>query len=256
MMCGWVRIFSAVGFVILLSLSLEGIALSQSIPFKTIEKGEISYFRYGDANFLGGDMVIKDKKTWEWFWEQHTQGKDSAPTLPRIDFHRETVLIAMLGHQASGGGPSIEIVSITPIWDTDHKKIPVVANNWFTKGISVLVNEDKRPGPLDVITNPYHIVRVRGTYASVAFERQPVGEGGSCKDNSDCDVSAYCEKAFGGCDETGVCTVKPEACITLYDPVCGCDGATYPNTCCAATNGVSVLHRSPCKVTSPNERRD
>jgi hypothetical protein len=41
---------------------LEGVAISQPIPFETIDKGEISYFNYGDPNFWGADMVIREKK--------------------------------------------------------------------------------------------------------------------------------------------------------------------------------------------------
>jgi hypothetical protein len=56
------------------SLLLQGVALSQSVPFQTMDQGEISYFNYGDPDFFGADMVINDRNTWKWFWEKHTQG--------------------------------------------------------------------------------------------------------------------------------------------------------------------------------------
>jgi len=66
----------------------------------------------------------------------------------------------------------------------------------------------------------------------------------SCPEGSFCAFSA--EAACGAAD-VGVCSARPEACIALYDPVCGCDGRTYGNACNAANAGMSVAYAGACR---------
>lgn len=40
--------------------------------------------------------------------------------------------------------------------------------------------------------------------------------------------------------------MKPEMCIEIFSPVCGCDGKTYPNSCYAERSGVSVKAEGEC----------
>jgi len=69
----------------------------------------------------------------------------------------------------------------------------------------------------------------------------------ACASNAECPQAAYCAKVLGECNGTGVCLPRPDACITLYDPVCGCDGKTYGNGCEASLNGVSVAYPGACQ---------
>lgn len=179
-------------------------------------------------------MEIRDCKTWAWFWKRHTEGIQPPPSIPKVDFRTEMVLVVLLGYQTSGGGPSIEIKSIEEIFN--YVSIP-------GKRIRVLVKENKEPGPLDIITNPYHIVKVRKS-VSVVFEHEPFNN--ICSDNSQCGDNLFCLFPEGKCSGPGVCKLKPEICPMYYNPVCGCDMRTYGNECEAFSSGVSILYLGEC----------
>jgi len=132
-------------------------AFPPSLPFETVGQGEISYYRYGDSSFAGVDLVITDKWTWKWFWKEHTIGIEPTPPLPEVNFGKEMVIVTILGYQTTGGGPSIEVLEVTVGF----------------KRLHVLIEDNETPGPLDVITNPFHIIKLsRQNKHSIVFEDQ------------------------------------------------------------------------------------
>lgn len=68
----------------------------------------------------------------------------------------------------------------------------------------------------------------------------------NCTDNSDCASTEYCFKGGFRCGGRGNCELRPEFCILIFDPVCGCDGQTYGNACLAANAGVNVASEGEC----------
>jgi len=110
----------------------------------TIARGSHSGFGADAPGFAGADLVIRDPHAWAGFWRAHTSNRDRPSEPPPVDFRRYIVLASIQGPQNSGGGPNITIAFV-------HSDGPLV---------SVGVVDDPRPGPLDEITNPFHIVTI------------------------------------------------------------------------------------------------
>src|SRR5262249_19276454 len=68
-----------------------------------------------------------------------------------------------------------------------------------------------------------------------------------CNSDGDCQADEFCEGRPGACDKTGgACTARPAVCFDLVEPVCGCDGQTYPNDCARRAAGVCKQANGPC----------
>ena len=91
------------------------------------------------------------------------------------------------------------------------------------------------------------------TYANeciAALQGMSVDHEGACEQdycwtNEMCDDADYCYYEDCGL-EMGYCVPRPTDCPWCWDPVCGCDGETYPNECIAAWEGMSVDYVGVC----------
>jgi len=74
--------------------------------------------------------------------------------------------------------------------------------------------------------------------------------GTPCTTNAQCATNQYCQTS--GCGGQGECQQRPQGCITLWLPVCGCDAMTYGNGCEAAAAGVNIHHNGECGPCTSN----
>lgn len=64
-----------------------------------------------------------------------------------------------------------------------------------------------------------------------------------------CPQGQVCELPAGECqvaDNQGMCVARPDACLAVFLPVCGCDGRTYGNNCERLRAGVPKDHDGEC----------
>jgi hypothetical protein len=67
----------------------------------------------------------------------------------------------------------------------------------------------------------------------------------------DCRVGLFCQHQAGAlcgaADAPGECVFVPEACVEIFDPVCGCDGNTYSSACHAALDQMGIFSLGACE---------
>jgi hypothetical protein len=74
--------------------------------------------------------------------------------------------------------------------------------------------------------------------------------GADCTSNADCGATEFCAAPEGLCGG-GTCTGRGinVLCVGTVQPVCGCDGVTYLNSCYARKGGASLQSEGACVAT-------
>lgn len=177
-------------------------------------------------------------------------------------FRRDARYLAWTFEANSGDEIDLETEGLSPRWlDTVIAVYRTTRSGWPT-GRALAFNDDcdattlascltmtaPEAGTFMVIVRRYD----RGTSGSfrIRLDVRPSVRYCGSRGLPPCLEGEFCafppEANCGRTDHPGVCTRRPEACITLYQPVCGCDGRTYSNACVAASHGMSVERLGEC----------
>ena len=159
----------------------------------------------------------------------------------RIDLHARRGDAVALLYADLPGGPELVAVNddcqrgtrdacIEHTFEADGRYI-VVATSWSYAFY-------RRPAPLHYAIG----LACRGDHCG---PRQLCGSRGL----EPCPAATYCDwpqDTCGSDDGPGVCRPMPDVCVEIYQPVCGCDGITYGNSCVAASAGIDVASEGEC----------
>lgn len=120
------------------------------LGFEEVEQGAQSGIRDPRG------IAVRDGETWGALWQEHTAGVDPPLPVPEVDFGREMVVAFFLGERPTGGY-SVEIVRII-LWP-----------DGLVVRVAVTQPESGEIVP-QVLTQPFHIVRVKRVELPVLFE--------------------------------------------------------------------------------------
>jgi hypothetical protein len=118
--------------------------------FETIEIGS-------NSGMLKPQYVtINNQKDFENIWKQTHSIMTPVPTIPKVDFSKETVIGMFMG-EFHTGGYSIKVTKV----DKNKSELTVYFQTTYPK-IGQIVTQ--------ALTQPYHIIKVDGVYKNVKFE--------------------------------------------------------------------------------------
>jgi len=102
--------------------------------------------------------MIQKENEWTALWQQHKSEQSTQPPLPTVDFTRESVIVVFIGGRSNGGF----YTKITGIMRDVNRLVviyqEVIAGSYCTANA--------------IVTQPYHIIRLKRTDLPVLFQKQ------------------------------------------------------------------------------------
>ncbi len=124
--------------------------IGEKLSFETISEGYYS----GHKNVI--NYVVDDKEKLVEIWNLTMETRKPFPSMPEIDFSKNTVIAVFMGEFATGGY-AIEIKDIIEYKD----KVTVFVNKTFPEPGSPVTQ---------ALSQPYHIVKTKKIYKPIIFE--------------------------------------------------------------------------------------
>ena len=150
--------------------------------------------------------------------------------------------------EAELDGPARRVISAVDLGASGASSSAVAEATVELRRASVLVAGTHEVSPAVFPAVPRRTLVAAQFYLRVPEGSAPIPCGGilwrPCPAGLACDLTVL--EACNGADLPGVCKPVPDVCIQLYEPVCGCDGATYGNDCVRRMAGVQKDHEGAC----------
>ena len=138
-------------FVIAISLLSTATVFADTIKktvFETIDKGVYSQYEENNKQHI---IEIYTQNEWQKFWNHHTIGTFPSPELPKIDFQKYLIVIA-IDEIRSSGGYTLEIKDIAIDSTLENRPFD----------ITITLNyPGSAAGTTSALTRPYHIVKIK-----------------------------------------------------------------------------------------------